>query len=566
MEASTTINKMLLGNKIIVPSYQRAYSWDTPAEHLAGRTQIDVFLSDLEQHNKSKLRTPYYFGHFLYEDLSNGEFAIVDGQQRLTTIVIFLSVIFAKLKAIGSLSEEDEILYENMIKRKSTYVFATVDYDNQVFRDHIVDQSVVNFNSLETESARRLVHARAYFEQEISHGDEAYLRNMLQTVSQASCSTHRVRNESEAIQMFIFQNNRGKKPSNLEIIKAQFMFAAHLHGAEAKDTLISELKNRFEKIYKSIASIEARIDEDDVLAYTQRVFFNSLWETSPIERINKLLSEENVIDSITKFTKALSASFETLTTFFNKDEKKSIEMHSLIALGNYAIAMPFIIKAYNFGLPQSEIVQICVNMEAVLLRHQLVGTRADLKSRLNDIFQAFTEDSSSIEPLKVRVAEIKNAAEDNPWYSYWGNAELAKSVQGYVNHGVAKYILWKYENFITQGKSGYASLRFDGIVAPELEHIAPQAPTKGEPIAAGYCAYDEEFLHQFIDCLGNYLLLSKSHNCSVGNKPFPEKRSTYDHLAQQREIQEMTKEKPEWNKATIAARKDKLIKYILENF
>ena len=29
MEASTTINKMLAGNRIFVPTYQRAYSWDT---------------------------------------------------------------------------------------------------------------------------------------------------------------------------------------------------------------------------------------------------------------------------------------------------------------------------------------------------------------------------------------------------------------------------------------------------------------------------------------------------------------------------------------------------------
>lgn len=29
MEASTTVNKMLAGNKIFVPTYQRAYYWDT---------------------------------------------------------------------------------------------------------------------------------------------------------------------------------------------------------------------------------------------------------------------------------------------------------------------------------------------------------------------------------------------------------------------------------------------------------------------------------------------------------------------------------------------------------
>ena len=58
----------------------------------------------------------------------------------------------------------------------------------------------------------------------------------------ASCTTHIVKNEAEAIQMFIFQNNRGKTPSNLEIIKAQFLYNVHLYGGaedEKADLLYS---------------------------------------------------------------------------------------------------------------------------------------------------------------------------------------------------------------------------------------------------------------------------------------------------------------------------------------
>ena len=117
---------------------------------------------------------------------------------------------------------------------------------------------------METESARRIVKAFDFFTNSFADKDEQFLTKMLRTVSEATCTTHPVKNESEAIQMFIFQNNRGKKPSNLEIIKAQFMFKVHLYGGEEKDSLIEEIKNRFEKIYKSISSIEYKIDEDDV--------------------------------------------------------------------------------------------------------------------------------------------------------------------------------------------------------------------------------------------------------------------------------------------------------------
>jgi uncharacterized protein with ParB-like and HNH nuclease domain len=94
MEASTTIKKMLSGNKIIVPSYQRAYSWDTEILKEEKPQQVNVFLSDLEEYNNSRTKAPYYFGHFLFEEFGNNKYGVIDGQQRLTTIVIFLSALF----------------------------------------------------------------------------------------------------------------------------------------------------------------------------------------------------------------------------------------------------------------------------------------------------------------------------------------------------------------------------------------------------------------------------------------------------------------------------------------
>ncbi len=558
---------MLAGNKIFVPTYQRAYSWDTEFDKSKTQKHVNVFLSDLEDYNKSLASTPYYFGHFLFEEKSESNFGVIDGQQRLTTIVIFLSALFSKLKSIRSLTENEEVLFENMIKRKSNYIFSTVDYDNQLFKDYVIDQTKKNKNGLETESARRIVNAFEFFTKALTDKDEVYLTKMLKTVNEASCSTHPVKNESEAIQMFIFQNNRGKKPSNLEIIKAQFMFNVHLYGGEEKESLIEEIKNRFEKIYKSISSIEYKIDEDDVLVYTLRVHFNSLWESNAIDKINKLLSESNPIPFIKSFTNSLAVSFEHLTTFFGKDERENIEIHSLITLGGFATAIPFVIKAYSFGLHTKEICKICSSMEAMVLRHRLIGTRAELTSRINDVYQNFTLVQPDIKPIVDRIEWMKNVSNDSWWWAYWNKNELEKSIQGGMHHSTAKFLLWKYENYLeNQGKSGYSVTRFDKIESPELEHIAPQTPTNGEPIAAGYCEYDEEFRNQYIDCLGNYLLLSKSHNCSVGNRPFSEKRSSYNHLGQQREIQNMTSDTEIWNKEKISLRKDKIVKFILENF
>lgn len=562
MEASTTIKQMLAGNRIFVPTYQRAYSWDTELEKSNSPKQVNTFLSDLEDYNKSSTKSRYYFGHFLFEEKEDKKFGVIDGQQRMTTIVIFLSALFNRLKQIRPLKETELETFEDIIKRNSTYRFETVDYDKQLFKDYVIDQIKKDKKGLETESAKRIVTAFDFFSSELADKDENDLLKMLDTVQNASCTTHPVNDESEAIQMFIFQNNRGKKPSNLEIIKAQFMFNVHLYGGAEKEALIEEIKNRFEKIYKSISSIEYRINEDDVLVYTLRVHFNSLWETNAIDKINKLLSEGNPIHFIKSFTQSLATSFEHLTTFFGTDERENSEIHSLVTLGGIGIAMPFIIKAYKFGLPTSQINLLCNKLESMVLRHRLIGTRADITSRLNDVYQKFTSESSDIKPIIDRIEWMKTVSTDSWWWAYWNNKELERSIQGGINHSTAKYLLWKYENHLEgQGKSGYTATRFDKIVSPELEHIAPQT----ENPETGYDNYDEEFVNQYINCLGNYLLLSKSHNCSVGNKPFADKRNSYNHLEQQREIQRMTLDNPTWTKQLIQTRKDKIVKFITEN-
>lgn len=551
---------MLAGNKIFVPSYQRAYSWDTEFDNTKAPKQTNVFLSDLEDYNRSSATSSYYFGHFLFEEKDKTTFGVVDGQQRLTTIVIFLSALFKKLESIRPLTENEEVAKEDMILRKSAHRFETVDYDKQLFKDYVVNQTKKDRNGLDTESAKRIVNAFDFFNAHFSDKDETYLLKMLETVQNASCTTHTVKDESEAIQMFIFQNNRGKKPSNLEIIKAQFMFNVHLFGGEEKEALIEEIKSRFEKIYKSISSIEYRINEDEVLTYTLRVHFNSLWENNAIDKINSLLSEENPIPFIKSFTQSLATSFEHLTTFFGKDERENLEIHSLVTLGGIGIAIPFIIKAYSFGLSIQQINQLCNKLESVVLRHRLIGTRADITSRLNGVYKEFTADNPDINPIIDRINWLK--VTQDWWWAYWNDTELERALQGGINHSTAKYLLWKYENHLeNQGKSGYTPTRFDKIEKPELEHIAPLTDNP----ESGYDKYDEEFINEYINCLGNYLLLSKSHNCSVGNKPFADKRNSYNHLEQQREIQRMTAENIQWTRELIQQRKDKIVKFVIEN-
>ena len=564
MEASTTIRKMMRSAEgIIVPAYQRAYAWETPPIQGKRPTHTDVFLSDLNEYNDSGTTSPYYFGHFLFEKKAD-KFLVVDGQQRLTTIVIFLSALFSRLQSLQALSGQQLVYFRDMVKgeMESSPSFMTVSYDNQLFQDYVINQTKKDHNGLETESARRIVKAFDYFTKVLADKDAQYLSGLLDVVVNAACTTHTVVHESEAIQMFIFQNSRGKKPSKLEIIKAQFMHHIHLYGGGNKQAAINEVITRFETIYKSISSIGYKIDEDDVLVYTLRVIKNTLTDINTSEFINKQLSTKvNGVAFVIEFSRALAVSFGHLKVFFGDHERENNDIHSLVTLGGISVALPFILKAYRFGLEVQEIGSLCRALESLVLRHRLIGTRADITTRINPVFVKFTD--KNIQPIIDHINWMKTSTEW--WWAFWNNKELQKVLQGGLNHSVAKFLLWKYENQLrVSGKSGYSLLRYNDIELPELEHIAPS--TEPTMSAHGYDKYDESFRDQYLNCLGNYLLVSKSHNCSIGNISFSEKHKTYTYLTQQLEIQQLVPENGTWDRQVIQQRKEKIIDFVLSTF
>lgn len=332
-------------------------------------------------------------------------------------------------------------------------------------------------------------------------------------------------------------------------------------------SLLEDVKERFEGIYKAIAKIEGNIDEDDVLRYTIKRHFDSLTEDNAYAKILILAKD---IQFIKDFCRELTDSFTYLMRFSAPDQEGVFSIHALISLGDISFAFPFIIKAYRFGLNNETKGRLCASLKSMLIRDRLIGTRADINSRFNDVFRGFTMANSSIDPIVGRVNELK--VTEDWWSAYWNNVQLDRSLQGPIKHPIARFILWKYENHLKANlifdQDGYPNkqLRFNDIVDQELEHIAPQTEPVNKP--HGYGVYDEEFKQKDIDCLGNYLSMSKSHNCAVGNVPFRDKYKTYNNLEQQKEIKMFANysEIGPWNREIIRRRKAVIIDFVKNTF
>jgi uncharacterized protein with ParB-like and HNH nuclease domain len=106
---SVTASEILtLSNNFIVPKFQRDYSWK--------KSEASEFLGDLQ----SEAARGLFLGTLIFDvsDENNKRITIIDGQQRLTTILLLLIACRERAKAIGA----KEIA--NMTQQRITFVNA----------------------------------------------------------------------------------------------------------------------------------------------------------------------------------------------------------------------------------------------------------------------------------------------------------------------------------------------------------------------------------------------------------------------------------------------------------
>ena len=445
---------------IKVPDYQRAYSWDD--------TQIEQFLLDIKEYLDKDIN--YYIGHFLFEKNKDNEKIgyIIDGQQRLTTIIIFLSSAFEKIKKLnnGELSAEELNIYKSIIENNGEIKFSTVDYDNKLFKERVIGREK-GIIKPETQSQNRILDAVEYFNKKLEKETIENLTNMVKIIINASCTLNEVLNQSEAVQMFIYQNDRGKHPTDLEIIKSLFMYNIH----DCSDNKINDLnyiKEKFETIYKNISYIEKLVNENDVLRITLKTYYKNLNESS-IDRIkediNDKVSKEK-LDFIKSFTEELEKNFQYLKYFF-EDEKKYLYILSIITLGINIDLYPFIVGIYRFEINEDDKKKLIESLENLLIRMKIIGSRAYVTYRIGEPYKNFLEEGDITSIIDI-INEMKIST--NYWWGHWNNDKLIASVVNGVNGNIAKFILWKYENSF--GDRSF-EFRYDKEKI-NLEHIAPR--------------------------------------------------------------------------------------------
>lgn len=204
----------LLQESFFIPAYQRGYRWS--------RRQVSELLDDIDEFQKQSEESPksvFYCLQPVVVKQRNGEWELVDGQQRLTTIYIILNY----LKDIAALlgKESYRLRYET---RPNSSAF---------LEDISESRHLENIDFFYMYEAKQAIHE--WFESR----DGTYKLKFLQTLLNDDEAGKNVKviwyqiNESIDTTTVFTRLNLGKIPlTNAELVKALFLKGIKLNGSE----------------------------------------------------------------------------------------------------------------------------------------------------------------------------------------------------------------------------------------------------------------------------------------------------------------------------------------------
>lgn len=132
----TEIPNTDISGQLTIPEYQRPYVWK--------EKQINRLLSDLMEHSKNNMPKPmYYLGSIILHN-DNGKLKIIDGQQRITTALLFKKIQDANFKSGIEYSSTtsiknitDVLSYLKSIYHKDIFEFRNEDVFKKINFDDI---------------------------------------------------------------------------------------------------------------------------------------------------------------------------------------------------------------------------------------------------------------------------------------------------------------------------------------------------------------------------------------------------------------------------------------------
>lgn len=570
-----------------IPNYQRSYAWK--------EKQLKDFLDDfshIENYQK------YYYGTILLQQKENTDdsYEIVDGQQRLTTLIIFMNCLIERMQAVG-LSEEANELSKKYIKYKNNYILRLQDQDDGFFKSYILSN---NSNKIEkTPAQKNLSYAKNYFTKALENIDEQELIGYKTRIQAANCLVYSVTDRNEAAMIFETTNDRGKLLTNLEKTKSYLMYKV---STTFKNTtsLLNTIQQGFNDIYATYEDLKGKqkfnLDENSIQQYMFIAFEN--WKNKKINgksikayqhyldelkaTINNMVVEINsspndtirdeketlLNDYIENYINKLKDSFNAIKSMY---DIKYSDFYNLISLNRMASIYPLLIKAYSLDNSKDKnyFIKLCKWCEIFCFRGLTILKY--LSNKYQDTIYALARDfNGNFEKIYDEIKSlIISLGDDDKFINKLQDKDFFKEYSSQDRN----YFFWSYENYL-RDKLGYPNLTFDDLWQTDpkkkltIEHIVAQNDNKDKTrilkdekyIKIGQRKFfDKEYLHS----IGNLTIDPLSANASKGKKEVAEKNSKYftaAPLMSQNELDDFLFN-GKWTIESINNRKNQIIEF-----
>lgn len=541
---SQTIESILKKGQYIIPEYQREYDWT--------EENLNEFIHDIKESNEEN----YFIGHMVCEGNYNGvKFKVIDGQQRITTITIMLSVIrdIFYEKELYNLANG---LHENYIFSKDKDYNEYVILDNkmpypvlQAYVQSKPDKKDKKIQAIKS-GEKKIIKAYDKFYKEWKELLEDKLKELRDKILNLEIIFVAVDDEVDAFTIFETLNAKGKDLTPLDLIKNQVFknYTRQIHIDEPNDSWKKIIENSKDRNIKFLNYFWA----SRYKKVSDRKIYKEFIKKSKEDDFDYNVFIENLLDDSKIFQKIISPKLEYWN---NTGEFKVYFALNAIQIFNIQVAnsllMSLLREYKDKNISSKYLVKALTAIEKFhFINNAIIGGRS---SGLDTMYSRISRDLYSakgrhlkhniidemVDKLKVKLPNIAQfkAKIDSRLYFSSKNTKQKKLVQ---------YVLKRLE----YEKQNYNIELFD----ISLEHIYPEKFDK----------FWKNINIEYIQNIGNLVLLDKDINSKIGNKNYDEKKKIILEKSTLLTTKEVFEEYTNWNEDTINTRRDFLIEKLYE--
>ncbi len=582
-----TLSELFNDKVFRIPDYQRGYAW--------GKIQINDFWSDLNNLDRDRI---HYTGMITVKNQEEYHH-VIDGQQRLTTIMILLKVVLDQFDDDDWIDDKEKNEYVKKYlfrkvgkKGKNLKVIFGYEKDNPsdcYFKTKILDLKDSDCFSVarETLYTKNLQYAKDEFIKKINKLNKQELEILFKKITkQLKFNFYEIDDELDEFVTFEAMNNRGKPLTTLELLKNRLIYLTTLmRDYDKKEIYLlrKDINNSWKTIYEYLGKNPKKIINDDKflkdhwimyfkydrsVANAEKEFLLNQYFTQQ-KVFNKHIDYDDIKNYVSNIKEAVVEYYfmeNPEESSYDEEVKKWLSKLNRVSFGAFRPMIMAILINKEEDKYISQVLKLAENYVFLVF---MVSNR---KSNTGDSkFYKYANEYHKNKDIFRLIDNIKSEIfeDDDNTYSLviLENFESEinnnfKKSEGWYSWKGTKYLLYEYELYLQELSKGETKLQWEEINSDTIEHIYPRTP-KDKCWIDNFSSLNEKEKTRKLHTLGNLVLLSHSKNSSLGNKRFDAKKDLFSNGSYS-EIE--VSKNSEWLPSSIDERSDMLLQFLSERW